>query len=559
MQTSRVEDTIGNTLSLGLFLTTIIVISGPVSDPVNTPKLFLLGLTSLAAFFPMLFYFSQYGKLDVYSATTLLFVMWMLISVSQSDSPFSQNIYGVYGRNTGFLAYLFLAIIFFITLSLRQEHTAQRILKAFIIAFGVNVIYSTWVVIFGDFIGWQNIYGSILGTFGNPNFISSFLGMALSVVLAYSLKYKKSKIVLLTVTLVLGITLFLLVKTSSIQGFVIFGSGIAVISFFLLRSAVKSKSLTYLYGGVLAFVGFIGAFGVFNLGPLSRFLYQPTLEYRLEYWKAALSMGKNHPFFGVGMDSYGDWYRRARSAKSLISPGAEVTTNTAHNVPLDLLTYGGIPLLLLYSFIMILCISSAIRKFRRDTTLDHMYLAIFVGWVAYQIQSLISINQIGLAIWGWVFSGLLIGLAKNECIIPSGTKEGHRKQQANEVLSPYLLAGLGLAIGLIVAIPPVSADKSWMSALKNRDANQVEKSLTKSYFMPQNSYRLASAVQLFENAKLPELAHKYALIGTKFNPNYLDAWKMLYYSTAGTSEDKSLAKMKMIKLDPLNTAWRNLP
>jgi hypothetical protein len=288
-------------------------------------------------------------------------------------------------------------------------------------------------------------------------------------------------------------------------------------------------------------------------------LYQPTLEYRLEYWKAALAIAKDHPFFGVGMDSYGDWYRRARSAKSLISPGAEVTTNTAHNVALDLLAYGGFPLLLLYLVILSLCLASAIRKFRRDTTLDFSYLAIFVGWVAYQVQSLISINQIGLAIWGWTFSGLLIGLARNGKVISSTKKVDRGKQHASEVLSPYLLSGLGLALGLILFIPPVSADKGWMSALKNRDANQVEKSLTESYFTPQNSYRLASAVQLFENAKLPELAHKYALIGTNFNPDYLDAWKMLYYSSAGTPEEKETAKTNMIKLDPLNDAWRNLP
>jgi O-antigen ligase len=558
MKTTKVEHATGTTLSLGLFLTTIIVISGPVSDPVNAPKLLVLGITAMAALFPLLFHFSQYIKFDIYLVTTFAFIIWMLISVCLSDSPFSQNIYGVYGRNTGFLAYVFLAIIFFISLTLRQEDTAEKILKAFMIAFAVNVIYSTWVVFFGDFIGWQNIYGAILGTFGNPNFISSFLGMALSVIVAYSIKYKRSRVMLPTVSVVLGITLFLLTKTSSIQGFVIFGSGIAVITFFLLRSS-SSQLVTSFYGGILTFVGFLGTMGVFNVGPLSRFLYQPTLEYRLQYWKAALSMAKGHPFFGVGMDSYGDWYRRARSAEALISPGAEVTTNTAHNVPLDLLTYGGFPLLLLYAVIMILCLLSAIRKFRRDTTLDYRYLAIFVGWVAYQVQSLISINQIGLAIWGWTFSGLLIGLAKHENEISNVTKVDRRKQLASEVLSPYLLSGLGFALGLILAIPPVSADKGWMSALKNRDANQVEKSLTESYFTPQNSYRLASAVQLFENAKLPELAHKYALIGTKFNPNYLDAWKMLYYSSAGTSEDKELAKMKMIKLDPLNNEWRNLP
>jgi hypothetical protein len=38
-----------------------------------------------------------------------------------------------------------------------------------------------------------------------------------------------------------------------------------------------------------------------------------------------------------------------------------------------------------------------------------------------------------------------------------------------------------------------------------------------------------------------------------------DAWKALYYSTNATPEEKSKAKIKMIELDPLNYALKDLP
>jgi len=37
----------------------------------------------------------------------LLFLGFALNAVINSDSPLSQNLYGSFGRNTGFMAYLF--------------------------------------------------------------------------------------------------------------------------------------------------------------------------------------------------------------------------------------------------------------------------------------------------------------------------------------------------------------------------------------------------------------------------------------------------------------------
>jgi hypothetical protein len=70
---------------------------------------------------------------------------------------------------------------------------------------------------------------------------------------------------------------------------------------------------------------------------------------------------------------------------------------------------------------------------------------------------------------------------------------------------------------------------------------------------------LANTVQILEKSNLPELALKYARKGVEFNPDYTDAWKMLYYVTGATEAEKKNARDQLIRLDPLNKAWKELP
>lgn len=55
-----------------------------------------------------------------------------------------------------------------------------------------------------------------------------------------------------------------------------------------------------------------------------------------------------------------------------------------------------------------------------------------------------------------------------------------------------------------------------------------------------------------ENSKLGDLAHQYALEGVKFNPDYFDAWRVLYGTSKATQEEKDEALKNMKRLDPKN-------
>jgi len=195
---------------------------------------------------------------------------------------------------------------------------------------------------------------------------------------------------------------------------------------------------------------------------------------------------------------------------------------------------------------------------RRQKSYDAVFVAMFGAWTCYQVQSLISINQVGLALWGWILTGALIAYERAtrnhpEAAEPSkkvGPKSTHKKSES--VFSPQLIAGLGIVLGLIIAVPPLSADAKWRSALDSKDASKVMATLESGYLNPSDSQRYAQAVQLFATNNLLEQAHEIALKATEFNPDHFDSWRNLYFLSNSTEEEKALALKNLKRLDPLN-------
>jgi hypothetical protein len=132
------------------------------------------------------------------------------------------------------------------------------------------------------------------------------------------------------------------------------------------------------------------------------------------------------------------------------------------------------------------------------------------------------------------------------------TEKAKPIKQKEMVFSPQLVGGIGVVVGALIAVPPLSADMKWRSALKAQNVQQVEAALTPSYLAPRDSARMAQAVLLLENSKLPDLAYKYAKEGVAFNPNYFDAWRVLYSISKATEADREEAVMNMKRLDPKN-------
>jgi O-antigen ligase len=436
---------------------------------------------------------------------------------------------------------------------LRAQKSFDRIIWALLFSGAINVIYCGWVLIFGDFIGWSNPYGNILGLFGNPDFISAFLGMFIAGTIGFAFGGKHSWLYRVGFILLAIVALVEIKKSHAIQGLVVTAAGLALVGFYVVRSKSKGALLTSIY--VIA-VGILGAFalgGALQKGPLTSLIYKTSVSLRGQYWAAGLKMGSDHPLTGVGMDTYGDWYRRARSEyAATVLPGPTTITNASHNVVIDIFAYGGFPLLISYLAILIIGAWAVIRVTLRQRAYDGTFVGLVAVWATYNLQSIISINQVGLAIWGWVSVGALVAYEYSTRTRPEIVEKAKQVKQKELLFSPQLIGGIGVVIGALIAVPPMAADNKWKSALKSQNVQQVEAALEASYLTPSDSTRLSQAVLLFENSKLYEQAYKYAKMAVEFNPDSFDAWKVLYSISKTPQNERDTALSNMKRLDPHN-------
>jgi hypothetical protein len=559
------ERTIARVLGFGSAFIAVVVVTGTVTDPVNVTKLFALGGVGAGAFSVVLAF--GLGQLWQNSKALLIaaavFLLAGLNAILNSSAPLVQNIYGAYGRNTAFVTYVLLIFTLLSAAVLRSKKSFSLLIWGLLGAGLVNVIYCLWVIIFGDFIPWNNPYGNILGTFGNPNFIGAFLGLFAASLIAFSLTTGVNILYRLLALIVFLVAVYEIIDSNAIQGRVVVAAGLGIVGFYLVRSKISSVFAQIAYVAAAGVVGTFALLGALQIGPLTPYIYKTSVSLRGQYWLAGWNMGTDHPLTGVGFDSYGDWFRRARDEQALILPGPNTTTNAAHNVPFDVFAFGGWPLFIPYLFILLLAVVAIVKVTLRTRAYDGVFVTLTTAWVCYQLQSVISINQIGLAIWGWLFGGALIAyeIATRPKPVEDGEKaqldKGSKsrvvkKKQSETIFSSTLVAGVGAVIGLLIAVPPYSADAKWRSAIASQNVEQVEAALVSSYLNPMNSFKYASAVQLFEGSKLNDLALKYAKIAVEFNPNHFDSWKLLYFVINSSPEDKALALENMKRLDPNN-------
>ena len=530
---------------------TLVITPWTTWDPINLPKLSILGISGFTAVGNLLPYLKSIldseAKLLVHSV--LLFLAILFIVLFASGSGVWTQFYGVYGRNTGLLAYVALALMLISVALVSDLSFSKKLIWVLIITGMVNAIYGFIQWSGNDPVKWNDLYGPIVGTLGNPNFISAHLGIASLASLSLALESSSSVIYRSTLLVNVGLSLFVIFKTDSSQGLLIFAL-VSTLIFYLkffrsLNLVIRLAYWLLVFGGAL-----LGTVGILNKGPLATLLYQESVTYRGDYWRAGWKMTLDNPLFGVGLDSYGDWYRFARSEVAALRRGPDVTSNSAHNVFLDISSNGGFLLLTAYLLIFGLVLRSVIRILRKSQGFDAIAVGLVSAWTAYLIQSAISINQLGLAIWGWVLGGAIIGydIYRNKADAPIAKSGAIRRGGVPP--SVALTGTLGLLIGIVVAIWPITHDISFKDAIESRDGFQIER-VTDQF--PREGYYYTYAGKIFQENKLEEKALKMARKAIELNPRDFKAWRLLAGNPKISQEEKDAAIAKMRELDPFNS------
>ena len=549
----KLESSLGRIIGWGLILATLLVTPWWALDPINPIKMLVVvpvGFMCLALILSNRKRVA-WNKYKVVLGLISGFVFWQVLVVLMSGGENNQQLFGSNGRNTGFITYLAFSLIFIGSVLASNSEVQKRVVIVTFVVGAASLIYGVIQAGGADPISWVNPYSPVFGFLGNPNFQSSLLGVLGSIAFAQlfvkSLKIQYKSLV----GVYLLVSLYIIKETASQQGFLVLVLGMGVVVGIYLAQRSRAMGISY---GVLSIFGFLlGLLGTLNKGPLASLLYKDSVTYRGDYWQAGWKMTVDHPIFGVGMDSYGDWYRRSRSIEATLRRGPEVASNAAHNVFLDISSYGGFPLLVIYTALMVLVAISAIKVLRRQTSFNPVFAGLVGGWVAFQSQSIISINQIGLAIWGWVLSGLIIGYeinTRNNSAAVTVVKKGRVASKPLQTSAGSVVAlFIAFVLGVLAGMPPYVASARYKSALETSNPAVVQQA---AYIWPIDSSRMIQVATTLNDNKLEAQGLQVALDATeKFPDNYF-VWASLNLMKSATAEQKAQAQREMKRLDPLN-------
>jgi len=407
-----------------------------LNDPFNAPKSWVLSISAFWLFGWLIFNFKNYiGNKTLRQASILAatFLATLVIAWLATDNKFV-GFFGQYGRKTGLLEYFSFLIFFLVAAYIIRLHRTAVLENAIVVVGSVSGIYGFFQHYKIDFIKWNYLYNSVLGTMGNPDFAGAIMAILLvlnfGVAIAASHKTWLRAVAGFNVLLLAVVIVFSQVR----QGLLAAALGIAFIALVWIYQRNKRASQILTGLSIVAGLGVIA--GMLNVGPLTRFFYKISVTYRGDYWRAALHMFIHHPLFGVGLDRYGAYFRQYRDVTQTLRRGPLVTADAAHDVPLQLAATGGILVLLAFVAITGFTLWRGIVALRKTQGSTQILVAVIFGaWLTYQAQSLISIDNIGIAIWGYILGGAVVGIS----ILPES--EAPKKapaSQAQPVISSFL-------------------------------------------------------------------------------------------------------------------------
>lgn len=433
----------------GASLTTL-YFNSKIQDPFNSPKFWIVIIIAswLAGHLINNFRLLREAKyLKVSVALSLSFIASMLWALINTDLLYT-GLFGENMRRNGFLSYLALIIFFLTTLTYFNLKYINRLNKIVILVGTVLAVYGLMQISGLDFVKWNNPYNAVISTVGNPNFAAGIMSIFAVLNFGAALNSSFSKIArschLLTVLLLLSA----IVMSEALQGLLAFSVGFAFIAVIYLYG--KNKIFGVITLTVLFIAGLLSIFGILQKGPLSEYLYKSSVTVRGYYWDAGIKMFLDRPLTGVGLDRYGAYFKEFREPGYPLNYGWDITSSNAHNVPIQMFATGGILLGLSYILIALYVARRCVFGLKGASTDKRMLIATFFGgWLAFQAQSIVSIDNLGISIWGWLLAAIVIKISFEDNQIESNLRNEKLRKTSQVSLVQPVTSGLLTLVALI--------------------------------------------------------------------------------------------------------------
>jgi len=487
-------------------------------------------------------------------AIGVTFLVLIVVNVLLNLEIIVEVLFGVFGRNNGAISYIALLIVFLSAMFVSSTQITS-ITRIFAITGNIVLGYAIVQLMGLDPIDWTG--EGPFSTLGNLNFSAAFMAMHASLLFVQVfLVPRNAWHTRIWFSLVLIVELFVIWETTSIQGLAM----VAIVSILLLiRSAAKRRVfLLYPLLGTSFLVGIISILGSLGFGPLSM-LRQDTMLFRLDYWTTGISIAMSKPLFGIGMDAYGNFYREYRNEAAATRNYFDRTANTAHNIPIDVAAGAGIFAGICFLALLMIPAYLSLKAILFSSDINQVSIsAVSLGFV---FQQFVSINQIGTAVWGWIFLGLVInahsasqlpGAPENQVLRKSkgATLTGIKKRADGKAFASLLLQVISVALGLTLALIPLLADANFSKAVRSEDRQGQWQVATG---LGGNQYLMEFALKSSVAANNPSEIFDRAMELTKRYPRSYYGWSVRAGLVTNSNEDRQRALDYLRLLDPLNT------
>ena len=564
-------------LSVILIFLSSMIVSLNFLDPINWPKQVLLVVAAGYVFLQSL-YVASINK-DNYRVRVVFLILssaiFYAIPALFVNVDLSRFLWGVFGRNNGFVTNISLILICAASfLFARNGASLIDFLRISTFLTFVSGLYGYIQLFKFDFVNWSK-QNEVFSLFGNSNFASAAfaVGAMSSFLLCLdSLKEQRvfeSWISGASFIILAGITYF----TRSIQG--VLGILICIVLVSIIMVFRRSRVLGWAIMSLAIPAALLILVGFYGEGPLGSRIYQYTLVLRLEYWIAGLKMGFDNLLFGVGYESYGDFFQRYRSDEVTQMTGVGLTTNNAHNPFIQIFAtlgiVGSIPLVMLFVSTLIQSARSILSKELSEKSLSNKKIA-SVLFLSSWSMAFFSIDNIAIATLNWSIMGLALGVNFTNGNGELQAVASNRKLRFNQGKSMKGWTEYRKEISLVVSLSLLAF--SWTSSTPNRDLvkifnnNQINESDPNWLNARQNALlkvvenpmsretELKWAAEAFYNLGLEDATIKTLVIGVRRFPSDMTLLDNLAFVYERKSEFESAIEVRRLQLDLEKRNWR---
>jgi O-antigen ligase len=547
---------------MGALALTTLYFQTNLFDPFNSPKSWILLIVAAWLIGYVLAFRAQIFSNRALKLNTLLLISFVAASIVATvftDIKFVA-VFGETQRRNGFLSYLSLSIVYLAASVFVRLFNITRI---YLITIWIGLIFAIYALMQStgnDFVNWNNPYNRIIGTVGNPNFAGAVMAVMGVILFCIVFINNFALIYRITAAVISLLLLLLIYQSNARQGLLAYLLGVGL--FLIILVAGKNKKLGLFGAGVGTVVFVFAALGMLQIGPLEKYLYKPSVSVRGYYWRAGLEMFFNNPVIGVGMDRYGAYFKEYRDVEYPLTYGYSITSSNAHNTFIHLFATGGVLLGLSYLLLNAYILRQAIVGLKKFSGNNRLLLGgIFAAWVAFHAQSFVSIDNVGISIWGWVLGGSIIGITVSSHLNPAEDQKNYMGSRIRIDLKRVITS----STVTIISIAVVSlAYRGEVNAYKSRVVlNSQEQNIRDTFYGLQTevinasivdpTYKLNSAIALVQNGFTQEGLRALQEVYSSDSRN-LDAIRFLALTHESLNQisDAIYYRIEMAKYDQWN-------